>query len=277
MLVGCPLHAEEHNLLLFTGVSVKGWGTHLGKVVRHREKSAYKHFGIESSILAIKSFQTHLLNKRVLVASDNAMVVSYLNKQGGTHSLEICLPLYVSPFPDPNTMGIDALNILWEALDSYAYCPIAPIPKLIKNENLCLPNDNSNPRVARDQLVLGPDRLINETSIASSSLGKSPKTTVQTFHQNLQYLNLHVWHLDSRPNYLKNSQSVSERIKAPQRLSYRRVCESRWTIFESWCKENQVDFHKPCLSSVADFFTYLFTDKNLKPNTIAGYGLLRII
>ena len=29
----------------------------------------------------------------------------------------------------------------------------------------------------------------------------------QRFHQNLQYLNLHVWHLDSRPNHLKNSQS----------------------------------------------------------------------
>ena len=39
------------------------------------------------------------------------------------------LPLYVSPVPDPNAMTLDALNILWEALDSYAYCPIALIPK----------------------------------------------------------------------------------------------------------------------------------------------------
>ena len=30
MLKGCPLHAEEHNLLLFTDASVKGWGAHLG-------------------------------------------------------------------------------------------------------------------------------------------------------------------------------------------------------------------------------------------------------
>ena len=91
------------------------------------------------------------------------------------------------------------------------------------------------------------------------------------FHQNLHYLNLHVWHLDSRPQFLKNSQSVAERIKAPQRFSSRRVYESRWSIFESWCKENQVDFHQPSLSSIADFFTYLFTEKNLKPATIAGY------
>ena len=41
--------------------------------------------------------------------------------------------------------------------------------------------------------------------------------------------------------------------------------------FESWCKENQVDFKKPSLSSIADFFNYLFNEKNLKPTTIAGY------
>ena len=33
----------------------------------------------------------------------------------------------------------------------------------------------------------------------------------QRFHQNLQYLNLHVWHLDSRPKFLKNSQSQWQR------------------------------------------------------------------
>ena len=91
----------------------------------------------------------------------------------------------------------------------------------------------------------------------------------QRFHQNLQYLNLHVWHLDSRPKFLKNS--VAERMKAPQRFSSRRVYESRWTIFESWCKENQVDFHQPSLSSIADFLQYMFSEKNLKSSTIAGY------
>ena len=160
---------------------------------------------LKAVFLAIRSFQTHLMNKRVLVASDYATIVSYLNKQGGTHSLEMCLiiwrlmafcnpranllmaqyiqgclnliadslshkdkiiqtewslhpkifqricqiwhrpmvdmfatkmnnkpPLYVCPVPDPNAMAVDALNILWEALDGYAYCPIALIPKMIK-------------------------------------------------------------------------------------------------------------------------------------------------
>ena len=93
------------------------------------------------------------------------------------------------------------------------------------------------------------------------------------FHQNLQYLNLHVWHIDSRPNFVKNSQSVAERIKAPQRFLSRRVYESRWAILEAWCNKNQVGLHQPSLSSIADFLAYLFAEKNLKPTTIAGYRM----
>ena len=33
VLIGCPLHAEEHNLLLFTDASVKGWGAHLENLI----------------------------------------------------------------------------------------------------------------------------------------------------------------------------------------------------------------------------------------------------
>ena len=35
--------------------------------------------------------------------------------------------------------------------------------------------------------------------------------------------------------------------------------------------QSQVEFKKPTLSSIADFFTYLFNEKALKPTTIAGY------
>ena len=205
------LHAEEHNLLLFTDASIKGWGAHLEDLTVSglwSDREANLHINIlelKAVFLAIRSFQTHLLNKRVLVASDNSTVVAYLNKQGGTHSLEMCLmiwrlmaychlraillrarhiqgclnviadslsrrdkviqtewslhpkifqricqiwhrpmidlfatkmnnklPLYVSPVPDPNAMAVDALNISWEAMDGYVYCPIALIPKVLQ-------------------------------------------------------------------------------------------------------------------------------------------------
>ena len=75
------------------------------------------------------------------------------------------------------------------------------------------------------------------------------------------HLNLHVWHLDSWPKYLTNSHSLSSRT----------IYESRWTNFESWCKESRVDFQQPSLSLIRVSFTYWFTYKNLKPTTIAGY------
>ena len=100
VLIGCPLHAEEHNLLLFTDASVKGWGAHLGDMTVSglwSDTEANLHINVlelKAVVLAIRSFQTHLMNKRVLVASDIATVVSYLNKQGGTHFLEMCLMIW---------------------------------------------------------------------------------------------------------------------------------------------------------------------------------------
>ena len=217
--------------------------------------------------LAIRSFQTHLLNQRVLVASDNATVVAYLNKQGGTHSLEMCLmiwrlmvfcnpraillrarhiqgclnviadslshrdkiiqtewslhpnifqgicqiwhrpmvdmfatkmndklPLYVSPVPDPNAMAVDALNISWQARDGCAYCPVALIPKLVQKMRT----------YACRMIVVAPGwpgmswfwdliELSTKPPLLLphwETLLKQPFS--RRFHQNLQYLNLHV-------------------------------------------------------------------------------------
>ena len=129
--------------------------------------------------------------------TDNSTVVAYINKQGGTHSAEMCallwkimtwchryqitlkarhipgclnvmadllsrsnqvqstewslhpqvfkqiclkwftclnhkVPLYVSPVPDQNAWDIDALNINWSGLTSYAYPPTALLHRVIK-------------------------------------------------------------------------------------------------------------------------------------------------
>ena len=67
------------------------------------------------------------------------------------------------------------------------------------------------------------------------------------------------------------SVEVADRIKAPQRESARRVYDSRWAIFQKWAQENQMDVTKPTIPQIADCFNHLFTDRNLKPRTIAGY------
>ena len=121
------------------------------------------------------------------------------------------LPLYISPVPDPNAISVDALNILWEALDGYVYCPIALIPKAIQKMRT----------YACQMIVVAPGwpgmswfwdliDLFTKPPLLlplSENLLKQPFCSSHRFHQNLSYVNLHFWHLDLRPNYLKTSQS----------------------------------------------------------------------
>ena len=237
---------------------------------------------LKAVFLALKSFQNSILDKRVLIATDNVTVVSYLNKQGGTHSWDMCLlvwrimaycnprnilirarhiqgclnvianslsrkdkiiqtewslhpqifslickvwhtpmvdmfatnlnhklPIYVSPVPDANAMNIDALNISWEGLDGYAFCPVALIPKVIQKMNT----------YRCRMIVVAPGwprmhwfwDLVNLSTKPPLQLPHWPhllkQPFSQKFHQNLMYLNLHVWHLDTTQNHLNHSLS----------------------------------------------------------------------
>ena len=126
--------------------------------------------------------------------------------------------------------------------------------------------------MARDRLILGSNRTLHKTSTITSTLRNSSQTAFQSEVPSKSPISQSACLASGfeTKSPQKFSKSVAERIKAPQRFSSRRVYESRWTIFESWCKENQVEFGKPPLSSIADFFTYLFNEKSLKPTTIAG-------
>ena len=42
------------------------------------------------------------------------------------------LPTYVSPVPDIKAWAVDALDICWEGLDAYAYCPVPILPQVIQ-------------------------------------------------------------------------------------------------------------------------------------------------
>ena len=285
---GCPLHPQEHNTLIFTDASNQGWGTHLENLTvsgNWTDQEKLLHINVlelKAVFLALKSFQNRILDKRVLIATDNATVVSYLNKQGGTHSWDMCLlvwrimaycnprnilirarhiqgclnvisdslsrkdkiiqtewslhpqifslickvwhtpmvdmfatnlnhklPIYVSPVPDANAMNIDALNISWEGLDGYALCPVALIPKVIQKMNT----------YRCRMIVVAPGwprmhwfwDLVNLSTKPPLQLPHCPhllkQPFSQKFHQNLMFLNLHVWHLDTTQNHLNHSLS----------------------------------------------------------------------
>ena len=105
-------------------------------------------------------------------------------------------------------MNIDALNISWEGLDGYAFCPVALIPKVIQKMNTyrckMIVVAPGWPRMH----WLGSSESVKQNPITTTSMASSVKQPFsQKFHQNLMYLNLHVWHLDSTQNHLNHSLS----------------------------------------------------------------------
>ena len=75
-----------------------------------------------------------------------------------------------------------------------------------ENEHLQGQDDSSSTRVAQNALVLGSSESVNQAPLQLPHwphLLKQPFS--QKFHQNLMYLNLHVWHLDTTQNHLNHS------------------------------------------------------------------------
>ena len=99
MTKGADLHPKDHSIQLFTDASNEGWGAHLEQTSTkglwsHREKRLHINVLELTVSLALQSFKDQCQNQRVLVATDNSTVVAYINKQGGTHSAEMCALLW---------------------------------------------------------------------------------------------------------------------------------------------------------------------------------------
>ena len=78
----------------------------------------------------------------------------------------------------------------------------------------------------------------------------------------------------SRSTTLQNqgfTAEVADRIAVPQRHSTRAIYASKWSIFQRWCIEQQVDFRAPSIKHISNFMCFLFNEKNRCPSTIKGY------
>ena len=99
VMKGADLHPKDHSIPLFSDASNQGWGSHLEQATTKglwsdREKATHKCVGPEGGFSGPQSFKDQCQNQTVLVATDNSTVVAYINKQGGTHSAEMCAPLW---------------------------------------------------------------------------------------------------------------------------------------------------------------------------------------
>ena len=80
--------------------SDKGWGSHLEQsstkgLWSDQEKRLHINvLELKAVSLALRRFKDQCQNQTVLVATENSTVVAYINKQGGTHSAEMCALLW---------------------------------------------------------------------------------------------------------------------------------------------------------------------------------------
>ena len=92
---GVPLRTPAPDLYLFTDSSMIGWGAHLEPtgLVAHglwsdeEQKFHINNLELRAVYLALIQFAPTINGKTVQLATDNTTVVSYIRRQGGTHSL----------------------------------------------------------------------------------------------------------------------------------------------------------------------------------------------
>ena len=96
LLKGVPLRAPSPTHVLFTDASTTGWGAHLDELTTSgnwsvdQQKRHINWLELQAVFLALQCFQQRINNQQVLVNTDNATVVAYINKKGGTRSPTLC-------------------------------------------------------------------------------------------------------------------------------------------------------------------------------------------
>ena len=121
------------------------------------------------------------------------------------------LPQFVSPVPDTLAVAVDALTLLWEDLDAYAFPPTAILGKVVEKllDSPC-----------RRLILIAPGwpnmpwfwDLVTMSSQVPLSLPNQPNLLTQPFnqipHRNLTNLNLHAWLLE--PQQSRNRASLRQ-------------------------------------------------------------------
>ena len=68
------------------------------------------------------------------------------------------------------------------------------------------------------------------------------------------------------------SKEVAFYTARSQRQSSRTIYDSRWNIFEDWCRSRQIDPSKASVDQCTEFLLHLHTVKKLATSTIRGYA-----
>ena len=97
LLGGVPLRSPPPDLHLFSDASLSGWGAHLldqytsGVWTEEESRLHINLLELKAVWLALQAFQHRVAGQTVALLCDNATVVAYVNKQGGTVSHSLCM------------------------------------------------------------------------------------------------------------------------------------------------------------------------------------------
>ena len=99
---GTSIHPPDPKFFLYTDASHYGWGAYLEPTTlsfhgRWTENQSQLHINMLEMMairLALKQAKTFIHHSCIMISTDNTTVVSYINKQGGTHSPNLCVEVW---------------------------------------------------------------------------------------------------------------------------------------------------------------------------------------
>ncbi|KAL6465657.1 hypothetical protein MHYP_G00257900 [Metynnis hypsauchen] len=95
LAAGIPLGGVSTRITLMTDASLSDWGaTLMGRAVNgvwppQLIQAHINYLELLAVFLAVKHFRKFLQGQHVLIKTDNSTVVAYINRQGGTRSLQL--------------------------------------------------------------------------------------------------------------------------------------------------------------------------------------------
>ena len=99
---GTTIHPPDPKFFLYTDACHFGWGAHLEPTALFfhgcwTEDQSQLHINMLEMMaihLALKQAITFIHHSCIMISADNTTVVSYINKQGGTHSPNLCVEVW---------------------------------------------------------------------------------------------------------------------------------------------------------------------------------------
>ena len=183
------------------------------------------------------------------------------------------LPLYVSPIPDQRALSIDALSMNWNNLHAYAFPPFHLIQAVINKVKLSQcrvvliapfrPNRSWFPELLSllvsdpISLPVWPNLLVQLQKVLASKHRCSAASRLDFIKQSIR---------DKR-----FSKQVAEHVVKARRESSRKVYDAKWRVYLDWANKRQIDPIKATPNVIADFLTFLFSEKKCQVSTIRGY------